>query len=121
MKIRKKAYVGGSLEEAAKRLVDAWHRAERGGKVAPRDNVTFVTWSALSAAMTDKRHALLRHLRAHPAPSVRALARALKRDYKRVHEDVRALESVGLVERKGGFLRADYDEIQASIKVYDAA
>ena len=101
--------------------MEAWHRAERGQKVAPRDNITFVTWAALAAVMTDKRHALLRHLHDHPAPSVRALARALKRDYKRVYEDVRALTAVGLVEKQDGLLRADYDEIQASIKVNGAA
>ena len=89
--------------------------------MAPRDNVTFVTWSALAAAMTDKRHELLRHLHDHPAPSIRALARALGRDYKRVHEDVRALAAVGLVEKQGGLLRADYDEIRATIKVNEAA
>ena len=121
MKIRKKAYVGGSLEAAARRLVEAWHRTERGEKVAPRDNVTFITWAALAAAMTDKRHALLRHLHARPAPSMRALARALKRDYKRVHEDVRTLTTVGLVERKRGLRRADYDEIRATIRVEGAA
>lgn len=71
--------------------------------------------------MTDKRHELLRHLHDHPTPSVRALARALKRDYKRVYEDVRALTSVGLVEKEGGLLRADYDEIRASIKMSEAA
>lgn len=29
-KTQKKIYVGGTLRDAAKRVVDAWHRAERG-------------------------------------------------------------------------------------------
>jgi hypothetical protein len=33
--------VGGGLEEAAKRVAEAWHRAERGETVEPEDNVTF--------------------------------------------------------------------------------
>lgn len=119
--MRKKVYVGGSLGEAARRVVEAWHRAERGEKVAPQDNVTFLTWSALAAVMTDKRHELLSYLRGHPTAGIRALARALGRDYKRVHGDVRALIAVGLVENDGGVLRADYDEIQASIKVNQTA
>jgi predicted transcriptional regulator len=39
----------------------------------------------------------------------------LGRDFKSVHEDVTALEAIGLVEREGGLLRADCDEIRASI------
>jgi predicted transcriptional regulator len=56
-----------------------------------------------------------------PAPSIRALARAPGRDHKRVHDDVRALSAVGLVEERAGRLRADHDEIQAVIKVKEAA
>lgn len=107
--------VGGGLEEAAKRVAEAWHRAERGEPDEPEDNVTFVSWSALASVMTDKRHELLKHLHRHPAPSLRALARELGRDYKRVHEDVAALTSVGLVERGENGLYADYDEIRTVI------
>jgi predicted transcriptional regulator len=119
--MKKKVYVGGSLRGAARRVVEAWHRAERGGKAVPQDNITFLSWSALASVMTDKRHELLRYLRRHPTPGIRALSRALGRDYKRVYGDVQALAAVGLVEIKDGVLRADYDEIQASIKVNEAA
>ena len=53
--MKKRVFVGGSLREAGQRVVDAWHRAERGEKVTPRDDITFVSWSALASAMTDKR------------------------------------------------------------------
>jgi predicted transcriptional regulator len=59
----------------------------------------------------------LRRLHRKPAESIRALARDLGRDFKRVHEDVKALEEVGLIEREEGLLRADYDEIRASIRL----
>ncbi len=107
--------VGGSLEEAAKRVAEAWHRAERGEMVEAEDNVTFTSWSMLASVMSDKRHELLKHLHRHSAPSLRALARELGRDYKRVYEDVAALEAVGLVERGEEGLRADYDEIRTVI------
>ena len=45
------------------------------------------------------------------------MARDLGQDFKRVHEDVKALEAIGLIEREGGLLRADYDEIRASIRL----
>ncbi len=117
----KTIYVGGSLEDAARRVADAWHRAERGEAVEPQDNVTFLSWSALASVMTDRRHELLRYLHQHPADSIRALARDLGRDYKRVYEDVRALTAVGLIERDGDTLRADYDEIDAKITLLNPA
>lgn len=107
--------VGGTLEEAAARVAGAWHAAEAGESFEAQDNVTFLSWSALSSVMTDGRYAMLRHLHGHPAPSIRALARELGRDFKRVHQDVVALESVGLIEREDGALCANYDEIRASI------
>lgn len=115
--MKKTIIVGGSLRDAAARVADAWHRAERGEAVTPQDTVTFATWSALASVMTDRRHEMLRHLHAHPAPSIRALARDLGRDFKRVHEDVTALESIGLIEREDGTLKAGYDEIQTTIPV----
>lgn len=113
--MKKQVIVGGSLQDAARRVSDAWHRAERGEAVETQDNVTFVSWSALASVMTEKRYELLRHLHSHPAESIRALARDLGRDFKRVHEDVTALEAIGLIERKDGKLQADYGEIRASI------
>jgi predicted transcriptional regulator len=111
----KTVIVGGTLKDAARRFADAWNRAERGEAVESQDTTTFVSWSALAAVMSDKRYELLRHLHAHPAVSIRALARDLGRDYKRVHEDIAALAAVGLVERDGDLWRADYDEIHTSI------
>lgn len=67
--------------------------------------------------MTDKRYELLRHLHRHPASGIRALARELGRDVKRVHEDVRALRAIGLIGSREGELRADYGEIRALIQM----
>jgi predicted transcriptional regulator len=65
--------------------------------------------------MTEKRYQLSRHLRRRPAESIRALSRDVGRDFKRVYEDVAALEAIGLIERADGRLHADYDVIGASI------
>lgn len=78
-----KVHVGADFDAAAKRVADAWHRAEAGESV-DEDNLTFVSWNALSRVMTTRRFELLRHLHRNPAASVAALARALTRDYKRV-------------------------------------
>jgi predicted transcriptional regulator len=117
----KTIHVGSSLGDAARRFVDTVGRVERGEPVAAQDNVTFVTWSALASVMTDKRHELLRHLHSHPAGSIRALARDLCRDYKRVHADIAALAAVGLVERVDGCWRAEYDTIHTAITLVPPA
>jgi predicted transcriptional regulator len=67
--------------------------------------------------MTGERYRLLRHLHRHPEPSVSALARALGRQYRRVHADVAALEQAGLLDRSGGTVHATADTIRADIRL----
>jgi len=69
------------------------------------------------SALSPKRLVLLRHLHAHPEKSIASIAKALRRDYKRVHEDVSALEHAGLLVRDGGFIKAPYDNVQANVSL----
>jgi predicted transcriptional regulator len=111
-----KITVGGALEaDASRRFVDAWHRAERGKKFRER-HLAFESWDALARVLTSKRVELLRYVRRHNVASVRALAKALKRDYSNVHADIRALASIGLVDTTEG-VRADYDSIKTKIAI----
>jgi predicted transcriptional regulator len=109
-------HIGGSFDEVAKRVSDAWHSAEKGNAVS-QDHLTFVTWEAFSSTMTGKRLELLRYLHNNPQASVAALARALGRDYRRVHEDVEILGRAGLVEQDETGLHAGYDEIRTVISL----
>lgn len=106
-----KLHVGGSLREAASRIVDDVARFERGGSVQ-EDHITFENWQALFNVLTTKRYELLQHLHRQPERSMRALARALNRDYKRVYEDVQALAEVGLLQQDADGLHADYAAIE---------
>lgn len=106
--------VGGDFDATAKRVADAWRAAEE-GEITAQNNLTFVSWDALSKVMTAKRMELLRHLHRNPAVSVAALARSLGRDYKRVHEDVESLSAAGLIDRDDAGLHADYAEIRTVI------
>jgi predicted transcriptional regulator len=112
-----KMTVGGAIEDdAARRFVDAWHRAERGESFRER-HLVFESWEALERVLTGKRMELLRYVRRHTVTSVRALARALGRDYRNVHADVQALTAVGLLEATDGGVRADYDAIETKIAI----
>ena len=107
-------HVGGGFADTKRRVLSAVARAKAGETVC-EDHITFASWDALARVMTPKRFELLRHLHSTPEASVAALARSLKRDYKRVHEDVEALSGAGLMERGAEGLRADYDEIRTRI------
>jgi predicted transcriptional regulator len=114
MKKDLEVHIGGSFDSIAKRVTEAWHRAERGEPVN-EDHLTFSSWDALAKVMTGKRLELLRRLHQQPAVSVAALARDLGRDYKRVHEDVEALAAAGLLARDETGLRTEYDKIHTVI------
>jgi predicted transcriptional regulator len=109
-------HVDQSAEAMAQRFIDAWHRAER-GEAVEEHHVSFESWEGLAKVLTPKRVELLRHLHRHEVASVAALARALGRDYKRVHADVEALAAAGLLDRTPAGLRAEYGEIRTTIAV----
>jgi predicted transcriptional regulator len=111
-----KIIVGGSLEDDAAAFLDAWRRVESGEQISEMA-LAFESWEALAAIMTGERYRLMRHIHAHPEPSVSALARALGRQYRRVHADVAALEEAGLLDRSAGEVRATVDKITAEIRL----
>lgn len=115
MSKRVKVHVG-TLEDMGQRFVSAWHRLEKGEKVRER-HLTFPDLPALLNALTPKRLELLRDVHKNPAPSVKALAERLGRDYKRVHEDVETLTASGLLSRENGNLSAPYDAITAEMRL----
>ena len=111
-----KIIVGGNLEEDAAAFADVWHKAERGETVT--DHVlAFESWEGLARVMTGERLRLLRHLHAHPEPSIAGLARSLGRQYRRVHDDVVALQGAGLVLREAGLVRATADSVTAEVRL----
>lgn len=112
-----KVTVGGAIEEeAAGRFADAWRRAERGETFRER-HLAFESWDALARVLTGKRMELLRYVRRHEVASIRALAKALGRDYRNVHADVQALMAAGLLDAVDGGVRTDYDAIETKIAI----
>ena len=111
-----KIHVHDTLDDMGARFADAWRRAERGETVQER-HLSFDSFETLARTLTPRRLELLRHIHRTPAASIAALARAVGRDYKRVHEDVEALVGAGLIERKadGAGLSAPCDAIRTTI------
>jgi len=112
-----KIAVGGAMEdEAVRRFVNAWHRAERGDSFHER-HLAFESWESLARVLTGKRVEFLRFVRHHNVVSVRALSKALNRDYSNVHADVQALTAAGLLDITCGSVRANYDAIETKIAI----
>ena len=109
--------VGGNIKEQTSRsFIDAWHRAERGETFHER-HLAFENWDTLARVLTGKRMELLSYVRRNNVTSVRALAKALSRDYSNVHADVKALAGAGLLEATSRGVRADYDAIETKIAI----
>jgi predicted transcriptional regulator len=109
--------VGGAMEDdASRRFIDAWRRAERGETFHER-HLAFESWDALARVLTSKRMELLRYVRHHNVTSIRSLAKALQRDYSNVHADVQALAGAGLLDASPKGVKADYDAIETKIAI----
>jgi predicted transcriptional regulator len=108
-----KVQIGGP-QDMGRRFVDAWKRAEA-GDLTEEAHLTFPDLETLLAALTPKRLHLLRHVRHHPAPSIKALATDLHRDYKNVHRDVDTLTRLGLLARTAQGVVAPYAAVDARL------
>jgi predicted transcriptional regulator len=106
--------VGGTFEDTKRRALDAVARYERGEDVEEH-HVSFENWQTFARVITANRLELLHYVHRNRPRSINALASALGRDYRRVHEDVEALVAAGLLNRDDAGLRAEYDSIQIAI------
>jgi len=97
---RKKISVNvGNFDDVAKEVIDIWHKAEAGKAIAdaPIEKIYFEKESLLFKTLTRKRCDLLKYVHESGAISIRQLAKELNRDYSNIHQDVKALYSVGLM------------------------
>ena len=84
--------------------------------------LAFGSIAELFSAVSEKRLELIRHVASNEGLQIRPLARALERDYKNVHTDVRALIELGLLQKnEHGGLHAPFDEIVIRAGLREAA
>ena len=103
---------------SAGEFINAWHRAERGeSPEGPVNRIYFQNLETLLRTLTPRRLELLKTVHDRDSISVRALAMALKRDYKNVYQDMKVLENIGLVVRTGNGLSVPWERIVAEIKL----
>lgn len=108
-----------SWDESTKEAAEVFEQFDNGVfPEQPIERVYFHDFKTLLQYITPKRLVLLETLHASGAMSVNALAKLLKRSYANVHEDVRVLESVGLIERDSlKRVCVPWDEIDTTLKL----
>ncbi len=110
------------LDAFARRSLDMSRRLDRGEPKAQPAHISFETMEALLKVLTPGRWRLLRRLRADGPSSIRALSRALGRDYRGVHGDVMALIEAELVVRgEEGRVSVPWSRITAEMALDTAA
>lgn len=84
--------------------------------------LNFESPAAFFGQLTEKRWALIRALQEAGEVPVRELARRVKRDVKRVHEDAQTLVTLGLCEKtETGGLVCPYADIHVDMHLQRAA
>jgi predicted transcriptional regulator len=82
------------------------------------EHLSFTDMQTYLASLTPKRLELLASLNKSGPLSIRALSKAIERDYKSVHQDVKMLMNLGLiVKRDDGLIEAPYDRIISDIRM----
>jgi predicted transcriptional regulator len=108
----------GDMRADVDEFVKPWNRANSGEEVQPAYSLTFESMGGWMAVLTPKRWELLQVLKSLGPQSIYALAKALERDYKNVHGDVRALEELGLIARAAhDRVEVPWDEIEAHMRL----
>jgi len=111
-----------SLDAFKNRTMAVAARLDRGEHRKGKVHLSFESMEALLRVVTANRWLLLRCLRGTGPSSIRALARALGRDYRGVHADVVALIEAGLVTRdEAGKIRVPWSRITAEMALDVAA
>jgi len=119
----KKLEIGArTLKEMGADILEAWHDAEAGRPVTPRQALYFANMPALLAVLTPTRWAMLEALKASGPVSIYALAKQLQRNYSNVHSDAAKLLALGLIEKnESGQILVPWDEIRADFTLKAAA
>jgi len=108
----------GNIEQSFQRIIHTWNVAQTDAVNEPENHLVFESITGMLSILTPKRLELLRCLRKKGPMSVRALSKTLKRDYKNVHTEAKALEAVDLLQRTdNNLLIAPWDVIDAHVSL----
>ena len=108
-----------SEEEFNREVLDILEHADQGVfPEKPVERVYFGDMKTFLEYITPKRFVFIDTLHKSGSMTIYALAKLLNRHYKNVHDDVKALESIGLIEKnEAGRYLVPWEEITASTRL----
>jgi predicted transcriptional regulator len=106
-----------SMQQMKASAIQAWKTGKYQG-----ETISYATPAQLFKVFTQKRWEMIAHLQTlqHPV-SIRELARELKRDVRRVHDDVQVLLAEGVIEKDGAGIAIPYAEIHTDFTLKKVA
>jgi predicted transcriptional regulator len=124
MKVRRLKVGVRPLEEGLQEFGGTLKALQAGKTLSKRGGVYFVSVEAMRRVLTPSRLTLLHLIRTRHPPSIAALAKLIRRDFKNVHADLKLLADLGLVHLEPGAHLRDsitptvpYERIQFEIAV----
>ncbi|WP_461833388.1 HVO_A0114 family putative DNA-binding protein [Desulfothermus sp.] len=113
-----------SLEETLNEFRDVWTDLEKGKNVKKKEAIYFTDIQALRAILTPKRIELLKTIKKYKPQSIYELAKLVNRNFKNVNEDLKLLNSLGLIKliksnkaRKNSIPVVDYSSIDFKLAI----
>ena len=115
-----------SAGEALEGFRETFKNVEAGRRVSRRDGVYFTSIEAARNLLTPNRLTLLRAVRSGRPGSIYELAKLVRRDLKNVQDDLRLLQTYGLIrmadatrsgKRRVRVPQAVFDEIELKIAI----
>ena len=106
-------------DEVVEELTNLARKIDRGVfPDKPFERVYFSDAKTFFRHITPRRFDLLEELHRNGEMNINALTRLLKRNYKNVHDDVKALVEIGLIEKHAnGLYSVPWDEVQTTLKL----
>ena len=106
-----------SLKQAARIAQNGMKKNRYQGEI-----LNFVNAQDFFSKLSEKKWQIIHQMINNKVYGVRELARQMKRDVKRVHEDLKVLEELGIIEKnEDGSIFCPYTEIHIDMHIQQAA
>jgi len=110
-----------NLEDSFKEDKKFFSDLDRGIIKKHAPTINFESFDTYKKILTPRRLELLKFIRSKKPKTIKALSIEINRDFKNVYDDVKLLESVGLIKLKKSDLGlvpvTIYDEIEMNIRI----
>lgn len=121
MTIKKIKIIIGELGDSFREDKKFFSELDKGIIKKHTPTINFENFEIYKKILTPRRLELLKFIKSKKPKTIKALSVEIKRDFKNVYDDVKLLESVGLVELKKSELGlvpvTIYDEIEMNIRI----